>query len=156
MALRAELIGLLQREHSAARAFTELLNQEREALVAGAVDRLAALADIKAGAARDIAAITSQRQRQVERLGCEASAPSISRFLESHPDCAVHAAWHELVEAATEARELNRTNGLMIATWLQHNQSALAALRSGAAGDTLYGATGESLTSAAARSLAQA
>ena len=59
----AELVTLLRKECAAARAFLALLEEERDALTRGAVDNLSQITDAKAEAARNLAALTAERER---------------------------------------------------------------------------------------------
>jgi flagella synthesis protein FlgN len=152
----ADLVGVLRQECAAARAFVAILEREKDALTAGAVDDLARIADDKAAAARELAELTGTRHHTLLALGYSADAKGTRAWLAHTGDAQAAAAWRELDLLAWQAREANRVNGAMISSWLQHNQRALAILRGASATASLYDSSGTTPGGGLSRSLAQA
>ena len=152
----SELVGIIQNECVSARAFVAILEREKDALSAAAVDELAAITEEKSTAARDLAQLSEARHRAVRALGYTGDAKGTRAWLQQSGNPGAVRLWRELDLLAWKAREANRLNGAMIATWLQHNQRALAVLRGASASASLYDARGVTPSGALSRSLAQA
>jgi flagellar biosynthesis/type III secretory pathway chaperone len=87
-------------------------------------------------------------ERPVAGTGAQARYPQTAGFAgneSARPDATAAAAWRYLLQLAQTARQLNRTNGEMIAARLQHNRQAFAALQSAAGAVSLYGPQGQTL-----------
>ena len=61
--------------------------------------------------------------------------------------------WNALIETARAAKEINRTNGLLINRHLTLNQNALKALRGDAMQESFYGPNGQSMAKLGSRNL---
>ena len=66
------------------------------------------------------------------------------------------ALWQQVLDAATQARALNSSNGGLIGARLNHNQAALAALQSAARSLGTYGPDGQAQMPAGQRELGRA
>jgi flagella synthesis protein FlgN len=122
---RSRFIADLHAEAAAFADFFELLRTEQAAL-----------------AARDIDALLQVAPSKSEHIG---ALNGMAQWLLVHgrSDSAVlSATWHRLLETAARAQALNRENGVLIETRLQHNQRLLSALASGAQ-PSLYGPDGQ-------------
>ena len=59
--------------------------------------------------------------------------------------------WMELLALAQSAKQINRTNGILINTHMMRNQAALNILHGNPQGSNLYGPDGQSSTKTEAR-----
>jgi flagella synthesis protein FlgN len=95
---------------------------------------------------------------QVAGTGAQARYPQTAGIAgngSARPDAKAAAAWRQLLQLAQTTRQLNQTNGVLIAARLQHNQQAFAALQSAAGVVSLYGPQGQTLGYSGGRPLGQ-
>lgn len=145
---------LLDEEAAALRAFLDLLEREQDVLIRGDAERLLPLAAEKNACFSQLAGLSARRNEALAQLGYSADRPGMEAWLASRRDlAAAHHRWQELLERLARARDLNRTNGTLIATRLQHNQQALQALLCAANQASLYGPDGQARPSGSGRHL---
>ena len=113
-------------ESDAVRRFVAILRREEQALIDG-----------------DIAAL------EVVTPEKDASRIELGSFDADRPQDAAHArggalanAWRELLDLAAEARELNRTNGILLRQRLTGTERALTVLNGAMRGGATYGPNG--------------
>ena len=119
----AGALPVLVAERDAVRAFVTLLEREEDALVRGDLDRLAALTPDKASYC------TLLEQFEARRIGAGEAA-------------ADDPVWLEILELARRARDLNRTNGIMLQQRSRLAESALRVLLGSARESATYGPDG--------------
>ncbi|WP_019141197.1 flagella synthesis protein FlgN [Noviherbaspirillum massiliense] len=145
----------LSEEQQAARALLQLLQQEEACLVESDADGLAKLTGEKAQAVARMAELAARRYDLLEAAGFEGKEAGMEAWLEiAASGEAARNAWADLLAVARSAKELNRTNGLMIGQQLARNQSALNILQGGGQGASLYGPNGQTTTRTSSRGLA--
>jgi flagella synthesis protein FlgN len=138
------LARLLDEEAAALRGFLDLLQKEQDALVRGDAEALLPLAEDKNRHFARLALLAEGRNQALARLGLPADRPGVEAWLAGKGNlAAARRRWQEMLEHLARVRELNRTNGILIATRLQHNQQALQALLSAANQAALYGPDGQ-------------
>lgn len=141
----ATLLQMLTAEARCVGQFVDLLKDEQKSLAKGASDDLPALAERKAKLVPVLGDFARQRNEVLEKEGFVADRPGIDAWCAKHPkDKATALAWAKIIALASEARELNRVNGELIALRMQYNAKALEALRGGANPLDLYGPDGQS------------
>lgn len=149
--------SIIEEEALALRDFLELLKYEERALVDADALALQSLAAAKSATVARLNDIGLRRKKLVAQAGVLPTAKGIASWLESQPHAAqLRQTWTKVLEAASAARELNRTNGLLIKTRLRETQQALDILLAGGSSGTLYGPDGQTQASAARRSLVSA
>jgi flagella synthesis protein FlgN len=135
--------------------FIELLRTEQHALIAGDVDAVAELARSKADLVEQSIRVAAERDSCLRAAGFPAGQPGMESWVAAHPRA--QAGWGEYLAGARVARELNRTNGTLIAIRLGRANQALAVLFAGAPDATLtYCADGRTSVAATSRPLASA
>ena len=144
----------LQEELRTARTLLELLKQEQAQLVAADIDALNALTEEKTRLVTRMSELATDRHHALAATGFAASEAGMQAWLENHQPDEARQAWQNLLELARAAKEVNRSNGLLIGKHLTRNQSALNVLKGGPQGQTLYGPNGQSSVTAAGRGLA--
>jgi flagellar biosynthesis protein FlgN len=143
----------LSHEHEAVRLLTQLLQQEQEYLIAADIDGIANLTEPKAKAAARMAELAAWRHSALAAAGCEASEDGMQSWLAtSGVSKTTSQSWHELIELAKVAKEINRVNGTLIGKQMVRNQNLLNILQHGSAqGDNVYGPNGQTAGKSAGR-----
>lgn len=137
------LARLLEEEAAALGDFLDLLQKEQEALVRGDAEALLPLAEDKNRHFARLAQLAEGRNQALARLGLPADRPGMEAWLAGTGEPTARRRWQEMLERLVRARELNRTNGILIVTRLQHNQQALQVLLAAADQAALYGPDGQ-------------
>lgn len=143
----------LSEEHKAVRTLTQLLKLEQEHLIAADIDGITALTEAKAKAAAHMTELATSRHKALAAAGFEAKESSMKTWLESSGASATTSkSWHELVELAEEAKELNRVNGTLINKQMVRNQNVLNILQHGnVQGGNVYGPNGQTANKTVSR-----
>ena len=152
---RSRFVADLRAEATAFSAFVELLRTEQVALEARDFDTVVQLSQLKP---ERIAGLNELATRRGAFLTSQSLAPDrngMAQWLLAYGG-AVQAElsrlWKGLLDSATEAQAINRENGILIETRLQHNQRLLAAFASGTQ-PALYGPDGQTRVSGSGRNL---
>lgn len=152
---RTDLTDHLRAERDVARRFNEVLRAEQQALIEGQVDALSDFAQQKAGLVQQSTQLAQARQRSLAGAGLPAGRPGVEAWVAAHP--AARTIWADLVRHASDARQINRTNGVLIGLRLEHVTQALAALLNSVPDAMLtYSADGHSRYALGGRPLASA
>lgn len=139
-----QVAQLLREEIGVYASLISVLKAEQQALTQGAVEELARLSSEKSSCVERINAIEARRQ-------------PLSDNETSRTHLSLSELWQDLTKAATEARDLNLTNGRLINTRLQRTQDALAVvLRTNDERDPTYGPDGQATSTGGGRPLASA
>ena len=121
------------------------LQQEESALLNNDVDLLQSSTQAKSRLVSEFFAAYRNRLTSLARLGLRPDDSSMLQWLEEADDTHVRSRWDELLHQLTQARELNRTNGLMINQMSARNLAAIQVLRP-AGSNSLYGPGGQRTT----------
>jgi flagella synthesis protein FlgN len=144
----------LAEEVRAAGTLLDLLRQEQAHLVDANIDGLIKLTEEKTKIVARMGELSLSRQRTLGGAGLEASEEGMQKWASSpSADPAAARSWNALLELAREAKELNRSNGLLIGRHLSRNQAALNILQGSGQGGTMYGPNGQSASQAGSRRL---
>ncbi|MGN6390030.1 MAG: flagella synthesis protein FlgN [Burkholderiaceae bacterium] len=138
----SRIATLLAQELALADTLRSLLERERECLGLGDVEGVSAIATEKATAVAGLAALGEERQACLAAAGIGADAGAVNDWIVATGGD-VEATWCALLALASEAREANRVNGLLIQRHLSRNRTALNVLH-GATQTGLYGPDGQS------------
>jgi len=152
------MAALLDEEVREVEAFAALLRQEQGLLAtAGSGDTLLPLIERKTNCVVRLKTLSDRREQLLRAAGYGTGRAAMDTWLgalargdTSHPR------WQKLMALAAEARQLNETNGKLIALHWQHNQAALAALMSAANRATTYGPDGQQSSGGGGRSFGSA
>ncbi|MGB3291162.1 MAG: flagellar protein FlgN [Burkholderiaceae bacterium] len=136
----AQLHANLQQETALVCDFIKVLETETLALTEGGEDALLESTTLKNCYADELAKLSERRLSLLTLLGHSADKAGLDSAAQESP--ALRAACGELYEKARQANELNASNGIIIETFLTHNQQALEALRVLAGAGNLYDASG--------------
>lgn len=140
---------LVVEESTALRDLITILQEEQEALVASDTEAVAAVTQRKNAALRTVAELGANRAGTMAGMNFS-DAADVQAWLKQQP-VSVNDSWHSLMEAAYQARELNRVNGSLINRRLAQNQLAIQTL-AGGSGGPLYGPNGQATRTTGTRS----
>jgi flagellar biosynthesis protein FlgN len=131
------LIADLAAESGAVQRFIAVLNTEQRALKENFADSLEQLAREKSALATELNRLQARRERAA------AGTPGgIKAWIARSGGPAAVQSWRELTDLASQARQLNHVNGILIDTLLRNNRQALNLLQGAAQRASLYGADG--------------
>lgn len=134
---------VLEQEQSLVQEFIAALETEARVLTEPGDDQaLAESTSAKNHYADQLAAIGEQRQALLTTLGYGADRAGFDALASDHPRLQPLCA--DLLDKARQASELNASNGIIIDTFLAHNQQALETLRKLVSVGNLYDASGRS------------
>ena len=147
-------VATLADEQHAAVRLLELLKQEMTQLTEANIEALHALTKEKAGVLGRMTELAQQRHRALRAAGFDATETGMLDWVNSgQPNATDAQAWIDLLATAKSAKELNRTNGLLINRHMARNQNALNVLQGTPAGGTFYGPNGQATSKTASRGL---
>ena len=140
------LAELLNKELDALNQFAEILQNEQSQLVSASVDTLEPLIPQKIALISKVEQLSQSRYRELGNIGLLPNEHGMRTWLDhtkSHPESiVVEKEWNELLAITQTAKELNRVNGLLIASHMQRNAQALNILHANA-GNSVYGPNGQ-------------
>jgi len=142
--MNSAVLGLqhcLEHEIVQARRFLAALQAEAQALeTPDNGEALTGSTRQKAACAEDLSKAGLARQAALRELGYSADRQGLDAAVEANA-CLLDAS-RQLLELGRRASELNDANGIVIDTYLKHNQQALDTLRKIAGDASLYDASG--------------
>jgi len=144
----------LHEENRMAHELLDLLKKEQAQLIAADIDALTNLTEEKSRLVARMSELAANRHQVLAVSGYAGTEAGMQAWLESRQPGAAHQSWQELLQLAKAAKEINRSNGLLIGKHLARNQSALNILTGGPQGQALYGPDGQSAVRTAVRGLA--
>jgi flagella synthesis protein FlgN len=142
---RQSFIESLIAEREAFSRFLATLQSESAALLRGDVEELLGLAEAKSRLVERLSELGDLRRVFLGEAGFSADRVGMAEWLIIHggaEQARLSVTWNSLLADAEQARDLNRTNGVLIESRLRFNQAALAALRDAMRQATLYGPDG--------------
>lgn len=148
----------LSQELDTANQLLQLLKQEQSLLVNASIDGMGALIGQKSALIARMAELADARLSALSKVGFAAEESSMQKWLSSSASADVvnrtsaKKTWEALTTQISNAKELNRTNGLLIGTHMSRNQAALQVLQ-GNQGSQVYGKDGQTSVQSSRRSL---
>lgn len=144
----------LVEELGAGRALLQLLKTEQDLLVNADVEGLNRAMSEKSQLVTKMSELALRRHRTLAAAGFEASEAGMQSWLKGQKTAQqAHQSWTSLIELAQLAKELNRTNGMLINQHMSRTQSALNVLQGAPEGGALYGPNGQATGPASGRRL---
>lgn len=129
----------LNDELTSLRAFVVLLESEQKALLGNDTERLLNIAESKAQAATQLAAMAEARHKAWLAGGTD----TMEAWLPKNAPASMPL-WQTIRQLAAQAQQINTTNGKLIQSGLRRNQQALTALQdAGQHAAGLYGPDGQ-------------
>ncbi len=143
---RKEFDANLQAELDAIKTFNEILQKEQSTLVNGNIEGLDYLASEKKRLIVQLTNLNEQRNQFLSSRGLVTDAEGMKKlFATDNSYSEPNKIWHDLLELVAVTNQLNKTNGTIINTRLQHTQRSLTALQCAAGNFSLYGSKGQTL-----------
>ena len=139
------MLDAFKAEQAALSRFTEILQQEQQALVKVDADQLALITNDKVKQAEVLNGLATRRVAALEKLGVQSDRASVETWLKSQPNEMTNT-WNDLLSAAKIAQQLNQSNGALIESQLRHNQQALNTLIGAVDQSSVYGPDGQAST----------
>ncbi|MFZ6689927.1 flagella synthesis protein FlgN [Undibacterium sp. SXout11W] len=134
----------LTEETEAMNALAALLKKEQLALSNGDIDTLNQTTASKSDLLRQIVDLEKIRGTHLGSLGFDTKPDGMQDYLSKYPETLTTAQlWKDLLTVSEQAKEDNRTNGLLINRRLSQNQIALSVLGHGNSAGALYGPSGQ-------------
>ena len=144
----------LAEELGAGRALLQLLKSEQELLVNADVDGLSKATEEKGKLVMKMGELAQRRHRCLAAAGFDASEAGMQTWLKRQKSTQqAQQSWTSLIELAQLAKELNRTNGMLINQHMARTQTALNVLQGPPEGGNLYGPDGQAKGSGGGRRL---
>jgi flagellar biosynthesis/type III secretory pathway chaperone len=139
-----ELRACLLRQYMALKDFVDFLDRELKDIAGFDAEKLIENTAAKEQRLAVVAAIDRQRDGLLVRLGMPATAEGMNRLLRDQPEFArsMQKVWEGIVATGAHARQLNETNGRLIASQLAYYESRMSALIRAARPDATYGSDG--------------
>lgn len=141
----------LEREYEVSNALLTLLRQEQASLVEADIGSVADLLNEKSLLVAQATDLAVARHHALAAAGYEASEAGMQAWIAGQNLETVQS-WNRLLELAREAKEINRTNGLLISQQMVRNEAALNVLRGGEPGGNVYGPNGQTAVRPVSRS----
>jgi len=140
----------LSDEVNAMSELASLLKKEQAALASNDIEALGITTAGKTELLRTIAGLEKIRSSKLVALGFNGKPEGMQSYFSQHPTETAQSSvlWEKLLSISEQAKEDNRTNGLLINRRLSHNQAALTVLGHGSSTGSLYGPTGQTTISA--------
>jgi flagella synthesis protein FlgN len=144
----------LQHETESASKLVDLLKQEQAGLLEADINRLSPLTEQKAAVVSRMFELASQRHHRLASLGFAADEQGMEKWLATPAGSKQgRKGWEQLLKLARSAKELNKTNGLLINRHMTRNQDAINALNLSVGGGNFYGPDGQSMNRPGSRNL---
>lgn len=143
MNMPASLLECLTRESALVCDYSALLEHETQALVdRAAVQQLAELAPRKDALASQLAMLSKHRDALLHQLGLPGGHEGTAQAVAA--DAQLAQAWRTLLDHASDARDRNSRNSMLVELSLRYTQQSLDALRqlTGVVGAGTYDAHG--------------
>lgn len=144
----------LKDESETANHLVEVLKREQAHLIDADIDALAAVIEAKTQLVTQMASLTTARYQALAAAGFAGEEAGMQEWLTSaNALAAAQQSWSELLAIVQAAKELNRTNGLLINKHMSRNADALNVLRGNAQSNSLYGPNGQATSKTGSRGL---
>lgn len=151
--ISTSLLAHLTAENRLMDDLLDLIQQEQILLVANNIKDIASVIDQKSKLISELANLAYQRHQTLGTIGLQASESGMQAWLAQHTGCEVTTTWQTLVGKVQAAKECNRTNGLLINTQLNRNQSSLNVLRGPDSTGSFYGPNGQTTRTTLSRNI---
>lgn len=153
--LMSDPCASLQCEQHTMQTLHHLLLQEQAALIEASIEGLTDLTQAKASLVSELGRLAKQRHAALAAAGFAASESGMRDWIDATTDADQHtSSWTTLLSMTTEARELNRVNGMLIGRHLLRNQTELNILQGKPQNSNFYGRNGQSTGKGIGRGLA--
>jgi flagella synthesis protein FlgN len=135
----------LKDELGAMTFLANVLIREQAALIDGNVEKLNELTQEKSQLLTSLSQFEKERNLCLIHFGYSPDMKGMQDYLSQAETCAADSqAWDDLIQISKNAKENNRTNGLLINRQITRNHGALNILQHNTSAGNMYGPTGQS------------
>jgi flagellar biosynthesis/type III secretory pathway chaperone len=154
---REHLEKLLIEENDALTRLTQLLAVEHETIVANDVDALERTGTARQSCVGDLLRIEEERRSLCRMLNFAADPDGLDALLKwCDPKMSVRKRWQECLTLATQCRDLNERNGMLVAARLKRVEGLLSVVTGRSKEKNLYSAKGRQVSFSSGNVFAQA
>lgn len=129
-----------------------LLSREQSHLVKADVESIEAILDEKSVLLQQLNLAARSRYDALAANGFDANEAGMDAWVQHQGKKNLSLSWAKFQKALTQAKELNRLNGVLISKHFNRNQELLNHLQGNAGGDSVYGRDGQAKTKTPVRS----
>jgi flagella synthesis protein FlgN len=130
-----------------------LLSREQTSLVMVDIDAIDALLEEKAVLLQRINLVAKSRYETLAANGFESSEVGMAAWLKQQAKPAMNESWADFQKALSQAKEMNRLNGMLINKHFNRNQQLLNHLQGNYSAGAVYGRNGQTQSQSASRSV---
>lgn len=130
----------------------ELLAREQSSLVMVDVDKMEALMEEKSELLQQINLTAKSRYAVLATMGFEQNESGMTAWLKNQKKPALNVAWDKFQKSISQAKEMNRLNGMLISKHFNRNQQLLNHLQGNAGAGDVYSKSGQAKSYASSRS----
>ena len=130
----------------------QVLTREQSSLVMIDVDAIEVAMDEKSILLQNISSAANNRYAALLKIGFEASEVGMTTWLKSQAKPALDKAWEDFQRTITQAKEMNRLNGILINKHFNRNQQLLNQLQGNSTNASVYGKNGQAQSQSGFRS----
>lgn len=149
--LHTRLLEHLAEENAVMCNLLKLVKQEQSLLIQNNIKNVQQLLGEKSKYISELSALAHQRHLTLGATGQVKDESAMQEWLELNPSPAMKEAWQNLLSQTRAAKEINRTNGLLINTQLTRNQNTLNILSGSNNHGNFYGPNGQTTRSTPSR-----
>lgn len=128
-----------------------ILSREQTNLVMADIDAIEALLEEKSVLLQKLNTVAKARYQALASNGFEPNEAGMTVWVKQQAKPAVQESWAEFQKVLSQAKEMNRLNGMLINKHFSRNQQMLNHLQGNAATGAVYGRNGQAQNKAAMR-----
>jgi flagella synthesis protein FlgN len=130
----------------------EVLTREQSSLVMADIDAIETAMEEKSFLLQNISLTANARYAALAASGFEANESGMIVWLKHQAKSALSESWELFQKSITQAKEMNRLNGMLINKHFNRNQQLLNHLQGNSASGSVYGKNGQSKPQSSNRS----
>lgn len=128
-----------------------LLSREQTSLVMADIDAIESLLEEKSVLLQRMNITAKTRYEALATNGFEAGETGMTAWLKQQAKPTMNESWTEFQKALSQAKEMNRLNGMLISKHFNRNQQLLNHLQGNSSASAVYGKNGQAQSSSTLR-----
>lgn len=121
-----------------------ILSREQNNLVSANIDAIEGIIEEKSVVMQQMSNALQARYKMLEASRYEPNEAGLMQWLGKQTDVSIKQEWMGFQKLLTQAKEMNRVNGILINKHFNRNQQQLNVLKSGHSSGEFYGPNGQS------------
>lgn len=130
----------------------EVLTREQSSLVLADIDAIEAIMEEKSVLLQTISQVANTRYAALAAGGFDASEAGMTNWINSQAKPLLAQSWDLFQKSISQAKEMNRLNGMLINKHFNRNQQLLNQLQGGSENGGVYGKNGQAKSQSSSRS----